>query len=67
MSNHSDDNLVFKALANENRRQILDERQVPRWLSLNIRDFSAKVMNMPEREDIDVTLNEQLIVEYYSR
>lgn len=49
------------------RRQLLDERHVPRWLSLNSKDFSAKVLNMPEREDIDVTLNEQLIVEYYSR
>lgn len=51
----------------KDRRQILDERQVPRWLSLNTKDFSGKVQNMPEREDIDVTLNEQLIVEYYSR
>jgi ribosomal protein S4 len=24
-------------------------------------------MSMPEREDIDITINEQLIVEYYSR
>lgn len=49
------------------RRQTLDERQVPRWLSLNAKDMSAKVLQLPEREDIDVTLNEQLIVEYYSR
>ena len=48
-------------------RQRLDERQVPRWLSLDADAMSATVLHMPEREDIDVTLNEQLIVEYYSR
>jgi small subunit ribosomal protein S4 len=51
----------------KDRRQNLDERQVPRWLSMSGADMSAKVMQAPEREDIDVTLNEQLIVEYYSR
>ncbi len=51
----------------KDRRQNLDERQVPRWLSMNGSDMSARVMQAPEREDIDVTLNEQLIVEYYSR
>jgi small subunit ribosomal protein S4 len=48
-------------------RQSIDDRQVPRWLTLNTSDLSAKVNNLPAREDIDVTLNEQLIVEYYSR
>lgn len=52
----------FKAL-----RQNLDERRVPRWLSLDSRNLGAKVMHLPTREDIDVSLNEQLIVEYYSR
>lgn len=51
----------------KDRRQNLDERQVPRWLSMNSNDLSARVLQLPEREDIDVTLNEQLIVEYYSR
>lgn len=49
------------------RRQLLDERQVPRWLSLNSNDLSANVLQLPTREDIDVSLQEQLIVEYYSR
>ncbi|MCP4428504.1 MAG: 30S ribosomal protein S4 [Chloroflexi bacterium] len=52
----------FKAL-----RQEIDDRQVPRWLSLDTGSMSAKVLNLPVRDDIDVTLNEQLIVEYYSR
>jgi small subunit ribosomal protein S4 len=48
-------------------RQTLDDRQVPRWLSLDVSDLSGKIVNLPVREDIDVSLNEQLIVEYYSR
>lgn len=54
----------FKAL-----RQELEDRRVhiPRWLSLDTRQISATVLNLPARDDIDVSLNEQLIVEYYSR
>jgi len=48
-------------------RQDIDDRQVPRWLGLNSSNLSANVMSLPTREDIDVSLNEQLIVEYYSR
>ena len=48
-------------------RQDLDNRRVPRWLSLDAPNLAAKVLQQPAREDIDVSLNEQLIVEYYSR
>lgn len=48
-------------------RQELDDRRVPRWLSLDAKNLSAKVLDRPTRDDIDVSLNEQLIVEYYSR
>lgn len=45
----------------------LDEGRVPGWLSLNATELSGRVVSIPMREHIDVTLNEQLIVEYYSR
>lgn len=48
-------------------RQEIDDRRVPRWLSINVDKLSGKVLHVPTREDIDVSLNEQLIVEYYSR
>jgi small subunit ribosomal protein S4 len=48
-------------------RQEMDDRRVPRWLSVDVDNLSANVLHMPAREDIDVSLNEQLIVEYYSR
>jgi small subunit ribosomal protein S4 len=48
-------------------RQDMDDRRVPRWLSVDVDNLSANVLHVPTREDIDVSLNEQLIVEYYSR
>ncbi len=58
----SQKNNYFKAL-----RQNLDDRQVPRWLNLDASNMTAQVLQLPSREDIDVSLNEQLVVEYYSR
>lgn len=52
----------FKEVAKD-----LDEGRVPGWLRLNTKDLAGTVVSAPTREDIDVTLNEQLIVEYYSR
>ena len=48
-------------------RQDIDDRQVPRWLSLDTSNLSGSILNLPVREDIDISLNEQLIIEYYSR
>jgi small subunit ribosomal protein S4 len=39
----------------------------PSWLSRDLNALSGKIVNLPAREDIDANLNEQLIVEYYSR
>ena len=49
-------------------RSALENRPpVPEWLSLNVTDLSGTVLRRPERRDIDQTINDQLIVEYYSR
>jgi small subunit ribosomal protein S4 len=47
--------------------QLLDAGRVPGWLSLDGSNLAGKVVALPSRDDIDITLNEQLIVEYYSR
>jgi small subunit ribosomal protein S4 len=47
--------------------QILDDNQVPAWLTLDPANLTGKMVDLPSRDDIDVSLNEQLIVEYYSR
>ncbi len=42
-------------------------RAVPAWLEVDSAHYKAKVTRMPEREDIGYPVNEQLIVELYSR
>ncbi len=49
------------------RAEMLDEMRVPDWLSLDTEDLSARVLGMPRREHVDIPINEQLVVEYYSR
>jgi small subunit ribosomal protein S4 len=39
----------------------------PVWLTFNVAELSGAVAGLPAREDIITDLNEQLIVEYYSR
>ncbi len=39
----------------------------PKWLEVDKANVSAKVLNIPAREDIDFDFNEQLIVELYSK
>lgn len=45
----------------------LTEKLVPRWLALDPGDLSGRVVRLPSREDIDTPVNEQLVVEFYSR
>jgi small subunit ribosomal protein S4 len=37
------------------------------WLEINRDNFSGKVIALPKREDIQIPVNEQLIVELYSK
>lgn len=42
-------------------------RPVPQWLDLNAEAFSAKVLNLPTRDQIEAPVEEHLIVEFYSK
>ena len=42
-------------------------RTVPAWLMGDPEHFKGKVLRLPEREDVGYPVNEQLIVELYSR
>ena len=44
-----------------------EKRNAPSWLSRDIKSMAGSVARMPERAEIDGSLDEQLIVEYYSR
>jgi len=51
----------------KNLREIAEEKSIPAWLDRDVNNLSGKVVRLPERSEIDGNLNEQLIVEYYSR
>ncbi len=41
--------------------------QVPQWLELDVSDKKGTVRSLPLREDIQIPVSEQLIVELYSK
>ena len=45
----------------------MEHRGVPAWLEVDYQSFKGKILQVPTREDIQLTANEQLIVELYSK
>ncbi len=45
----------------------LSSKTVNAWLEMSVADLSGKVLRYPTREEIDIPIQEQLIVELYSR
>ena len=52
----------FKAIIEAN-----SGRPVPKWLDYNPQTYEAKIASIPERDDIDLPIEEHLIVELYSK
>lgn len=46
---------------------LAEGRTSPSWVNRDIKQLAGSVQRLPERAEIDGFLNEQLIVEYYSR
>ena len=42
-------------------------RPVPKWLDVNADKMEARIVELPNREDIDLDVEEHYIVEFYSR
>ena len=62
--------LCEKARGSEKFKAVIEAnsaRPVPEWIDLDRDNFTAKVVNLPEREQIDAPVEEQLIVEFYSK
>ena len=62
--------LKFKGKGQKNIKEVIKEnenRTIPAWLSSDPDHFKGKILRLPEREDITFPVNEQLIVELYSR
>jgi small subunit ribosomal protein S4 len=55
-------NVYFKELP-----ELAEKRNCAIWLERDLKSISGRVLRTPERSEIDGGLNEQLIVEYYSR
>ena len=58
----SRDATYFKELGD-----LADKRNFPAWLNRDLKNMTGTVQRLPERAEIDGNLNEQLIVEFYSR
>jgi small subunit ribosomal protein S4 len=46
---------------------LADARTSPAWLNRDTKSLTGSIQRLPDRPEIDGILNEQLIVEYYSR
>ena len=47
--------------------EIAEGRDMPPWLTLDAKNFSGEVVRTPTREEIAPVVNEQLVVELYSK
>ncbi len=43
------------------------ERSVPTWIQVDNNNLKVKILRLPEKEDLVIPVNEQLIVELYSK
>jgi small subunit ribosomal protein S4 len=48
-------------------KETIRSHQAPEWLSVDGSKLSAAVTDLPRRDQMPLDLNEQLVVEYYSR
>lgn len=62
VSEASKNSTYFKELPD-----IAEKRPCAVWMDRDLKGLSGRVLRLPERAEIDGSLNEQLIVEYYSR
>jgi small subunit ribosomal protein S4 len=47
--------------------ETIKSRQVPEWLSIDSAKLAGSILSAPRRDQMPLDLNEQLVVEYYSR
>ncbi len=65
-----DEITVKKKLADTEKFKEIREgeaRPMPSWLTMDNANLTGRVVAVPAREDIDLTIEEHLIVEYYSK
>jgi small subunit ribosomal protein S4 len=56
-----------KLVTIEASRDYAAQNAVPSWLQIDFANLTGKVIALPKREDVNLPVNEQLIVELYSK
>jgi small subunit ribosomal protein S4 len=56
-----------KLIIVEQGAQYASQNPAPAWLEANFENFSGRVISLPKRKDVNLPVNEQLIVELYSK
>jgi small subunit ribosomal protein S4 len=56
-----------KLLIVEQGAQYAAQNPVPAWLEMNFDTLTGRILSLPKRKDINLPINEQLIVELYSK
>lgn len=51
----------------EAAKEFASHQPTPSWLEINRDNYSGRLLALPKREDINLPVNEQLIVELYSK
>jgi small subunit ribosomal protein S4 len=63
VSDYKKNNNYFKAL-----EQVLkNKKDFPSWISFDVSKMEGKILRAPERQEIGIMLDAQIVVEYYSR
>ena len=67
------DDVISMNIMEESKKRIEEgikvnkDRGVPKWITLDDVKLSATVLNLPDRDDVAFPIDEQLIVELYSK
>jgi len=51
----------------EQAKEFASHQNSPNWLEIDRENYKGRVLALPKREDINLPVNEQLIVELYSK
>ncbi|MDP9269141.1 MAG: 30S ribosomal protein S4 [Acidobacteriota bacterium] len=56
-----------KLILVEQAKELTSHQSVPTWISADRDNYTGKILSLPKREEINMPVNEQLIVELYSK
>jgi small subunit ribosomal protein S4 len=51
----------------EQAKDFASHQNAPNWLEIDRDNYKGRVLSLPKREEIQLPVNEQLIVELYSK